>query len=93
MLSASVSLSLHGAAMAHITKRNQTMNRVAFHQWLDTCPIDSKVKVFWDVDEEYPDVGGIVVTFTDFEFDEEESEKQDEFKKKWIKYGLTIPRP
>ena len=49
------------------------MNRLAFHQWLDTCPIKSKAKVFWDVDDEYPDVGGIVVTFTDFEFDEEET--------------------
>jgi hypothetical protein len=48
------------------------MDRVAFHQWLDTCPIKGKAKVFWDVDEEYPDSGGIVVTFTDFEFDEEE---------------------
>jgi hypothetical protein len=36
------------------------------------CPIKGKAKVFWDVDEEYPDSGGIVVTFTDFEFDEEE---------------------
>lgn len=52
------------------------MNRVAFHQWLDTCPIKGKAKVFWDVDEEYPDYGGIVVTFTDFEFDEEESDDE-----------------
>jgi hypothetical protein len=52
------------------------MNRVAFHQWLDTCPIKGKAKVFWDVDEEYPDSGGIVVTFTDFEFDEEEPDDE-----------------
>jgi len=52
------------------------MNRLAFHQWLDTCPIKSKAKVFWDVDDEYPDVGGIVVTFTDFEFDEEETDDE-----------------
>jgi hypothetical protein len=51
------------------------MNKLAFHQWLYTCPIKGKVKVFWDVDDEYPDIGGVVVTFTDFEETDDEQER------------------